>query len=69
MIDGDAKLPMVSAASILAKVDRDAYMVAIDKKYPNYNFAQHKGYGTAKHRAAIEKYGTCEEHRKSYIHH
>jgi ribonuclease HII len=62
--DGDIK--EVSAASILAKVTRDRYMVEIAKKYPNYDFHKHKGYGTKAHIEAIKKYGFCDLHRRSY---
>ena len=59
-------MPEVSAASIIAKVARDRYMKDIAKKYPFYGFEKHVGYGTAAHKAAIEKYGVCPEHRKSF---
>ncbi|MBP5634729.1 ribonuclease HII [Candidatus Saccharibacteria bacterium] len=62
----DALVPEVSAASIIAKVARDNYMVELAEKFPEYGFEKHVGYGTALHRAAIEKYGPCEEHRKSF---
>ena len=62
----DALVPEVSAASIIAKVARDNYMVELAKRFPNYGFEKHVGYGTALHRAALEKYGPCEEHRKSF---
>lgn len=62
----DALVPEVSAASIIAKVARDNYMIELAKKYPNYGFEKHVGYGTALHRAALEKYGPCEEHRRSF---
>lgn len=62
----DFLVPEVSAASIIAKVARDNYMERISEEYPEYNFDSHVGYGTAKHRAAIEKYGICPEHRKSF---
>jgi ribonuclease HII len=62
--DGDIK--EVSAASILAKVTRDRFMVEIAKEYPNYDFAKHKGYGTKAHIEAIKEYGFCDLHRRSY---
>lgn len=62
----DLLVPEVSAASIIAKVARDRYMAEIAHKYPFYGFEKHVGYGTAAHRAAIEKYGVCPEHRKSF---
>lgn len=62
----DALVPEVSAASIIAKVARDNYMIELAKKYPKYGFEKHVGYGTALHRAALEEYGPCEEHRKSF---
>lgn len=68
VVDGDDKIPMISAASILAKVERDRYMYRISKKYPEYEFHLHKWYGTKLHYEMIEKYGLCKEHRKSYIH-
>ncbi len=62
----DLLVPEVSAASIIAKVARDRYMTEIAHKYPFYGFEKHVGYGTAAHRTAIEKYGVCPEHRKSF---
>lgn len=66
LIKADTLIPEVSAASILAKVTRDREMMAIDSLYPEYGFAGHKGYGTAAHIGAIDKYGLCEIHRKSF---
>ncbi len=67
MVKGDAQCLNVAAASILAKVSRDHYMEELDKKYPQYGFAKHKGYGTAYHLEAIKKYGPIEGiHRKSF---
>lgn len=63
---GDRLSYAIGAASILAKEYRDAMMKDLGKKYPEYGFEQHMGYGTAKHRQALEKYGPCEEHRFSY---
>ena len=66
VVDGDAKSLNIAAASIVAKVLRDRYMDQLDKLYPAYGFASHKGYGTAKHIAAIKQYGPCPEHRKTF---
>ena len=62
----DAEVPEVSAASILAKTARDAYMLALHMRFPQYEFASHKGYGTAAHRAALAEHGPCDEHRRSF---
>ena len=67
LIHGDALSYMIGAASIIAKVTRDRYMVELDKKYPMYGFARNKGYGTAEHIAALKQYGPCPEHRRSFI--
>lgn len=67
VIKGDAKSYSVAAASIIAKVTRDRYMCALDEKYPQYGFARNKGYGTAEHIAALEKYGACPQHRRTFI--
>jgi ribonuclease HII len=56
----------IAAASILAKVYRDQLMVELDKEYPHYGFAAHKAYGTKAHLEAIDKYGPCPLHRKSF---
>ncbi len=66
IIKGDAKCYSISAASIIAKVTRDRIMREWDKVYPEYNFAQHKGYGTAKHIEAIKQYGLSPIHRRSF---
>jgi ribonuclease HII len=66
IIHGDALSASIGAASIVAKVTRDHYMVNMDHKYPNYGFARHKGYCTKEHLQALEKYGPCEIHRKSF---
>ncbi len=66
LIKGDAKSASIAAASIIAKVRRDRLMDEYDKKYPQYGFAQHKGYGTAQHVAAIREYGPCPIHRISF---
>jgi ribonuclease HII len=62
----DALVPEVSAASIIAKVARDNYMVELAERFPGYGFEKHVGYGTALHRTALEELGPCEEHRKSF---
>lgn len=67
LIHGDATCYSIAAASILAKVARDAYMIEQDAQYPEYGFARNKGYGTAEHIAALKKYGPCPIHRKSFI--
>lgn len=66
IIHGDAKSASIAAASIIAKVTRDHLMDAYDRQYPEYGFAQHKGYGTAAHLAALKKYGPCPIHRLSF---
>lgn len=66
IIKGDAKCYNIAAASILAKVTRDRIMRQWDEIYPQYGFAQHKGYGTAQHIAAIKEYGLCPIHRRSF---
>jgi len=66
MIKADAKIPQVSAASILAKVSRDRYMIKISKEFSDYGFEKHKGYGTKEHIAMIKKYGYSPLHRKSF---
>ena len=66
IIKGDAKSASIAAASIVAKVTRDRLMLKYDAEYPQYGFAQHKGYGTAQHIKALEEYGTSPIHRKSF---
>lgn len=66
IIKGDAKCYNIAAASIIAKVTRDRIMRQWDEIYPQYGFAQHKGYGTAKHIVAIKEYGLCPIHRRSF---
>jgi ribonuclease HII len=63
---GDQLCNSIAAASIIAKVTRDRMMLECHQKYPQYNFARHKGYGTKEHRKAIEKFGVCELHRKTF---
>lgn len=67
IIKGDAKCYSIAAASIIAKVTRDRIMREWDKVYKEYGFSAHKGYGTAKHIAAIKEYGPCPLHRRSFI--
>lgn len=66
IVDGDSTCPVISAASIVAKVIRDRLMVAYDKRYPQYGFAKHKGYPTPEHIEAIRKFGICPIHRRSF---
>ena len=66
IIKGDATSYSIAAASIIAKVTRDRIMREWDKVYPEYGFATHKGYGTAKHIEAIRQYGLCPLHRRSF---
>jgi len=66
LVDGDARCASVAAASIVAKVTRDRIMLEIDAKFPEYGFARHKGYGTPDHLAALDRYGPCPIHRRSF---
>ena len=66
IVSGDAKVPAISAASILAKGYRDRLCLALDRDYPDYGFAAHKGYPTAAHLAALRQHGACPVHRRSY---
>ena len=66
VIKGDARVPCISAASILAKVYRDRRMLALHQRYPQYGFAQHKGYPTQLHRDALNTHGATPEHRRSF---
>ena len=68
VVGGDGRSISIAAASILAKVTRDRYVTEVlDKKYPQYHFAQHKGYGTKLHYAMLDQYGPCPEHRQSFL--
>jgi ribonuclease HII len=66
IVEGDAKSLSIAAASIIAKVTRDRLMVEMDRAFPGYGFARHKGYGTAAHHAALLSLGPCPHHRKSF---
>lgn len=68
VVGGEAASASIAAAAVVAKVTRDRYMIEMDKLYPQYGFAHHKGYGTAAHRAALAKYGPCPIHRKFNSH-
>ncbi len=67
IIKGDANSPSIAAASILAKVSRDRYMLELDKKMPQYQFAKHKGYGTKLHYEMLTEHGVSESHRISFL--
>lgn len=67
IVKGDAKSVSIAAASVLAKVSRDRYMLELDKQYPEYQFAKHKGYPTALHYEMIKKYGISPVHRLSFL--
>lgn len=67
VIKGDSKCLCVAAASILAKVSRDRYMIELSDKYPDYNFSKHKGYGTKEHCEKILQFGPCEIHRRTFL--
>ena len=67
VIKGDAKCASIAAASVLAKVTRDRYMLALADKYPGYGFEKHKGYGTKLHYAALRELGPCAEHRAKFL--
>jgi len=66
IVGGDRQVPCISAASILAKVSRDAEMMALDRRYPGYGFDRHKGYPTRAHREALTRLGPCAAHRHSF---
>ena len=67
VIHGDAVSASIAAASILAKVSRDRFMYEMDKKYPEYDFAKHKGYGTKLHYEKLREFGPCEIHRLTFL--
>lgn len=67
VVKGDSKSASIAAASILAKVARDRYMRELDERYPEYQFAKHKGYGTKLHYEMLAQYGMCPEHRRSFF--
>ena len=67
IIKGDAKSASIAAASILAKVSRDRFMLEMAKKYPEYQFEKHKGYGTKLHYEMLDKFGPCELHRQTFL--
>ena len=67
IVKGDSKCMSVAAASIIAKVSRDRFMMEMDEKYPEYQFCKHKGYGTKLHYEMIEKYGVSEIHRRTFL--
>ncbi len=66
IVKGDASVPVIGAASILAKVARDAELCELHERYPHYGFARHKGYPTAAHRETLRRFGPCPEHRRSF---
>jgi ribonuclease HII len=66
LVKGDGRFASIAAASILAKTERDAYMQQLADEFPQYDWKNNKGYGTLKHRKAIEQYGLCKYHRKSF---
>ena len=67
LVKGDSRSPSIAAASILAKVSRDRYMLEVDKEYPQYKFSQHKGYGTKLHYEMLEEHGISPVHRRSFL--
>jgi len=66
IVKGDLTVPAISAASIIAKVVRDEEMLLLDKQFPEYGFARHKGYPTREHLAALRQYGVIQQHRRSF---
>lgn len=67
LVKGDERHPLIALASIFAKVDRDAQMVALADQFHRYGFERNKGYGTAEHRAALQEYGACRAHRLTFL--
>ncbi len=67
LVKGDARCASIAAASVLAKVARDRAMIALDAEYPGYDFARHKGYGTAQHYEALARLNACPAHRKAFL--
>ena len=67
VIKGDSLSYNIAAASIIAKVSRDRYIIKMDEIYPQYGFKNHKGYGTKEHMEALRKYGPCEIHRRTFL--
>ena len=67
VVKGDSRSASIAAASILAKVTRDQYMIELAEKYPEYGFEVHKGYGTKAHYAALTEHGMCDAHRRSFL--
>ncbi|HRG25037.1 MAG TPA: ribonuclease HII, partial [Chitinophagaceae bacterium] len=65
-VKGDGRFASIAAASILAKTHRDEYMIKLHEQFPQYGWDKNKGYGTAVHRKAIEQFGLCDHHRKSF---
>ena len=66
VVRGDARVPVISAASIVAKVARDREMLVLDQRYPAYGFARHKGYPTREHLRSLDRYGACPVHRRTF---
>jgi len=66
IVKGDRDVAVISAASIIAKTARDAMLIELDREYPAYGFAQHKGYATPEHLAALSRHGLCPAHRRSF---
>jgi ribonuclease HII len=66
IVGGDSRSLLIAAASVVAKVSRDRYMIELDEVYPGYGFAEHKGYGTSRHISALHRLGACAQHRHSF---